>query len=506
MKKKSFLIIIFFTINSIFSQSYVEDNYYKALELVNKSLKNYNLEGNVSMTYDLTSDFWGHYQVPYATTKDTFRGKIIYDKAFRFCNQIHSLSETEANYYIEKGNDSLVQSNRFENKQNRSLPLTKKNGALKIFDYKILMPQILLAEITEHPASLQLLGTTKENGKKLQVISYVYKNNYPIAIYINSKTFLVAKIEKLQNHQLIGDNFKRYSFEGYKMIHGKYFPQKVSSKEFGFVGKEYSFKDIEFEKTVDTTLFNIPADYKLGQVENEMKDGYAKTTIISEKYGDKIHLLKMPEIFSYVMIVEFSDYLAVIGAPLNSTIGKQVVDEASKLYPDKKIKYLIVGHHHFWSISGIRPFVNRGVSIVCYNDKRINDYVGDIAQFKYSQQPDEQYANPQKPIIVNFDKEFILEDSFNKLAIHNIGMISNHTEDYSFVYIPGSKLIIDEDILMTTSGKEIAKPKKREVDYINKIKSLNLDVENIICRWGLWKNNNVINSFKIFEERMKLTE
>jgi len=143
---------------------------------------------------------------------------------------------------------------------------------------------------------------------------------------------------------------------------------------------------------------------------------------------------------------------------------------------------------------------------LCYNDKRINNYVADIAQFKYSQQPDEQYANPQKPIIVNFDKEFTLEDSFNKLAIHNIGMISNHTEDYSFVYIPSSKLIIDEDILMTTVGKEIVKPKKREVDYINKIKSLNLDVENVICRWGLWKNSNVINSFKIFEERIKLTE
>jgi len=58
--------------------------------------------------------------------------------------------------------------------------------------------------------------------------------------------------------------------------------------------------------------------------------------------------------------VEFKDFIAVVESPTNEARSNAVIAEIKKDHPNKPIRYLVVTHHHFDHLGGVRTYAAEG--------------------------------------------------------------------------------------------------------------------------------------------------
>lgn len=97
-------------------------------------------------------------------------------------------------------------------------------------------------------------------------------------------------------------------------------------------------------------------------------------TVESEQLADGVWMLRGGSHHS--MLVEFRDYVAIVEAPKNEERSLAVIAEATRLYPDKPIQYVINTHHHFDHAGGLRTYLSQGTTIVTHESNK--EYYLDI--------------------------------------------------------------------------------------------------------------------------------
>jgi len=94
----------------------------------------------------------------------------------------------------------------------------------------------------------------------------------------------------------------------------------------------------------------------------------------SEQLADGVWMLRGGTHHS--MLVEFRDYVAIVEAPKNEERSLAVIAEATRLYPEKPIQYVINTHHHFDHAGGLRTYLSQGTTIVTHESNK--EYYLDI--------------------------------------------------------------------------------------------------------------------------------
>jgi glyoxylase-like metal-dependent hydrolase (beta-lactamase superfamily II) len=222
-------------------------------------------------------------------------------------------------------------------------------------------------------------------------------------------------------------------------------------------------------------LLTQPANYKLKE------DIEVKPEVKVEKYNNNIHFIELKHTDDKVMVVEFSDYLLIAEAPLNSTNGELIITEAKKIAPSKPIKYFVFGHYHPHYLGGIRPFIHKGAKIIC--SKADQEYVTYLANAPHTLSPDSLQMKPQPLVIEEIKDSLTITDGKFTMKIYFIGEKSKHTNDYLIYYFPTEKLLFEDDLVWIAREGEIKKPKPRQVGLYNAVKELGLDIKTIIQSW-----------------------
>ena len=87
----------------------------------------------------------------------------------------------------------------------------------------------------------------------------------------------------------------------------------------------------------------------------------APSTATSEKLADGVYRIAG----DYVsMAIEFKDHVVVLEAGQSEARGLAIIAEARRLFPAKRIKYVVNTHPHFDHAAGLPPFVAEGVTIL----------------------------------------------------------------------------------------------------------------------------------------------
>jgi glyoxylase-like metal-dependent hydrolase (beta-lactamase superfamily II) len=66
------------------------------------------------------------------------------------------------------------------------------------------------------------------------------------------------------------------------------------------------------------------------------------------------------------VLVEFNDFVAVVEAPQNEERSLAVMDEVSRLAPNRPIKYVVNTHHHMDHAGGLRTYLAQGTTVVTH--------------------------------------------------------------------------------------------------------------------------------------------
>ena len=324
------------------------------------------------------------------------------------------------------------------------------------------------------------------------------KQNTEINLYIDKTSFLVQKIEITSNNYLddelygFGDVRNEYFYDNYQKIDKKFIAKRV------FINKLNG-------KLKDTLDMNYSVSHKviLDTVKrlNIEKYNGIEPDITIEEFRDNIHLINFHHAGTRSLLVEFSNYLCLIDAPLNSENGELLKNEIKKMIPNKPIKYFSFGHFHPHYTGGIRPFIADNAEIICPNN--LKDYINYIANSSYRLKPDELENSPKEVKFQLISDELTIKDEKTEMRIINIGEKSKHTQDYLLFYFPKEKIIFQDDLVWINEKTTKQNLYPQTVGFYNAVKDLNLQIDVIIQNWKVFdKTKKMIYNFKDLEAIM----
>ena len=300
-------------------------------------------------------------------------------------------------------------------------------------------------------------------------------NKTIVKLYINKHNSLLSKLLTINDDELFGDVETEYIYSNYKKIGSQYVALNIDIKKVnGKLLDQVRLNNGEITDSIPL-LLERPDNYTL------IDEVLPQIQIINEKYNDNIHLLELKHTDDKILIVEFSDFLLVAEAPLNSENGELIIKEARKIAPNKPIKYFVFGHYHPHYLGGIRPFVQKGAKII--SSKQDMEYVSYIVNAKHTINPDSLQIDPKPMVFEEVKDSLKISDSKTEMIIYFIGEKSAHTKDYLIYYFPKEKILFEDDLVWISKNGEIKKASNRQAGLYNAIKDLGIEVETIIQSW-----------------------
>lgn len=302
-------------------------------------------------------------------------------------------------------------------------------------------------------------------------------NKTIVTLFIRNSDKLLEKITTLQHDDLHGDLLNTFTYSDYSTRGSLAYPKTIRiEKVNGKIHDEVSILTTDLVGALPS-LLEKPADYTIGE------DIVEKPETKTEKYSEAIHFIDMPHTGSKVTVVEFSDFLLVAEAPLNSQNGELIISEAKKIAPGKPIKYFTFGHHHPHYLGGMRAFIHKEVTILSVREDL--PYLGYLANAPHTIEPDSLQLQPKPYKIEEIKDSMTISDGNFEMKIYFIGKKSGHTSDYLLYYFPAEKLLLEGDLIWIEKEGEIKKAGKNQAGVYYAIKDLGIEVETIVQTWGI---------------------
>jgi glyoxylase-like metal-dependent hydrolase (beta-lactamase superfamily II) len=321
------------------------------------------------------------------------------------------------------------------------------------------------------------------NGRRVSVVSFVWKGTYRINGYINDQN-LLDKVETWMPDPLLGDMLVENIFSNYRDVAGIKFPGRIVQTQGGFP---------VLDVTVGDVRTNAVAPIEAPEAARRPVPPVSRVEVV--KVAEGLWLLVAP-VGPNSLVVEFRDYVAVVEAPFSDERSLAVIAETKKLVPSKPIRYLINTHHHFDHSSGIRPFVADGVTIVTH---RINtDFYNRVFRLPHTLSPDALSARPREARFETLTDKYVLSDGSRSLELHLLEG-NTHNPGLLFVYLPKEKVLHQADAFTAPPPGAPLPPavnmvNARNLNLAANIDRLHLQVDHITAAHGrvmpigdLWK-------------------
>jgi hypothetical protein len=198
-----------------------------------------------------------------------------------------------------------------------------------------------------------------------------------------------------------------------------------------------------------------------------------------EHLADGVHGIILRHADTRSIIVEFADHLLLWGAPLTSLNGELLLQTIGEKISTKPIRYAGYGHFHSHYTGGLRPFAATGTTILAPAPSA--PYIREI-------------LGPAAPIHV-YHGTTILSDSTMEARLITIGMVSAHTTDFTLLYLPRQRILIQDDLAWIPVEGAPGDAGPRQKGLVHAIDSLKLDVDTIIQGWPVagYGRKTVIN-------------
>jgi glyoxylase-like metal-dependent hydrolase (beta-lactamase superfamily II) len=175
----------------------------------------------------------------------------------------------------------------------------------------------------------------------------------------------------------------------------------------------------------------------------------AAVAVASEKLADGVYRITG----GYVSLaVEFKDFVVVLEAGQNEARGLAVLAETRRLFPNKKIKYVVNTHAHFDHAGGLPPFVAEGITIVTDDNNKYfllpalgspRTLVGDTLA-----------KSRKKPTIEGVEKKLVIQDASHSIELHHVEKLE-HSDGMLIAYLPKEKILFTADFTIPAPGQPV---------------------------------------------------
>jgi glyoxylase-like metal-dependent hydrolase (beta-lactamase superfamily II) len=308
------------------------------------------------------------------------------------------------------------------------------------------------------------------NGTNYKVVTFTLQGKYKVEGYINEGN-LVERVRTWVDNDVLGDMPVDATYSDYKDFNGVKAPTFMIVRQGGFPTLILGVNDVKTNATVTITA-------------PPQQPAPASVAVQTEKVADGVYYLRGGTHHS--VLVEFSDYVAVIEGPQNEARSLAVIAEVKKLVPNKPIRYVINTHHHFDHSGGLRTYVDAGATIVT-NDINKDFYEKAFAAPR-TLNPDGLEQSKKKAIIEVTGNKKVLTDGSRTLELH---LIQNnpHNDGIMMAYLPKEKMLVEADLYNPPAANAPPPAANAPVNpgalaLLDNVEKLKLDFDTILALHG----------------------
>lgn len=301
--------------------------------------------------------------------------------------------------------------------------------------------------------------TQKMNGRTYSVVSWSPSLKAPSGVaytvngYINDQN-LVERVETWVEHDMLGDMHVDTAYSGYRDFGGVKVPATITQKRGGFTFFETTVANAQANPPNAAQLLQPPTPARAGGAAAGGAPGAAPAAPPSgsTKIADGVYRING----AYnALAVEFANYIVVVEGPQNVTRGQAVVDEVKKIWPNKRIGYVVNTHPHSDHAGGLAPFVAEGATIVTYrNNAKFFEQAFSAPRTLVG---DNLAKTKRKPKVEGIGEKRVFKDANHSLELHHIidaDMEKVHSDGIIVAFLPKEKVLFQADYTLPAAGAQ----------------------------------------------------
>ncbi|UUX94721.1 MBL fold metallo-hydrolase [Aquabacterium sp. J223] len=183
------------------------------------------------------------------------------------------------------------------------------------------------------------------------------------------------------------------------------------------------------------------------------------------------------------VLIEQTDHLILVEAPLGDARSQAVIDRAKALVPNKPIRWLVNSHPHFDHAGGLRTAVAEGATIVTHQANV--PWLERLFAQPNSVRPDAMARAGKPPRLRGVGDRADIGDAARPVELHRITGGPHH-DGMVMVWLPRERLLIEADAFTPPppNTPPPAVPNANNVNLVENIERLKLPVDRILPLHG----------------------
>jgi glyoxylase-like metal-dependent hydrolase (beta-lactamase superfamily II) len=330
-------------------------------------------------------------------------------------------------------------------------------------------PAALLLTALSRAETLRSLGDTTIDGKAHKAVAFADSDGTQFTLVFEAAGGLLAKVETLADNPVLGDALTEVLYSEYRDAGaGVRLPSRAVTRVAGEVTQDLRYTELKVNAGADAAQFESPKD-AVNVPAAPPASGVAVTKLSENAYwaAGGSH---------YSLLVALGDHVVVVEAPLNEERSLAVIAKAEELFPGKPIRYVVMSHYHFDHSGGLRTYVAKGVTVVTTPGNKA--FVEKMAAAPHTIRPDAQEREKKKAVVETFTGKKVMSGGGQTLELHDVGP-NGHAGEILVAYLPKEKALYVVDLLTIPAAGPWPRAAPALLDFDQKLKKLNLAVEQI---------------------------
>lgn len=250
------------------------------------------------------------------------------------------------------------------------------------------------------------------------------------AMFIDRKTHLPERIEKIIYRPMLGDVVLATEFGDWRSNDGVMLPTRIVQR----LDRRWVLSDIRMSKVaVNADVGDIGAPAAV-----RSSAALAPTVTVTEE-------LIAPGVWylagqsHHSVLIEMRDHMLLVEAPQSDARTLAVIQKARALRPGKPLRSVINTHHHFDHSGGVRAAMSEGLSVITHSASK--SFFEQLARRKHFIVADNLAKTKRAARVRGAGPKTVLSDGTRTVEIHHV-LGSKHAETLLMVYLPAEKLLI----------------------------------------------------------------
>jgi hypothetical protein len=326
-------------------------------------------------------------------------------------------------------------------------------------------------ELLHHP--ITAVYAALANGAKLangrseggQWLVDITHDGLTVTLAVDTSTKLPSMVSHRADNANLGDVVISTSFADYQEVNGLQLPTRLTSKIDDFTLSDYRLIDQEVGGDTD--------DLAAPDAARNAAPPAGAPPVTAEPIAPGVWLIGGGSHHS--VLVEFSDHLTLIEAPLSEQRTLAAIAKAWETVPGKPLTQLVNSHHHFDHSAGVRAAISEGLTLITHEGNRA--FYEEMARRPHTINPDALTRNPKPLTMETVSDQMVLTDGDMTVNLYTV--TGPHCETMLIAHFPREQILVEGDVYSPAAAVHVFAGK-----FLEDIRARNLQVEQIVPLHG----------------------